>query len=527
MTSMGDSAKLVEFRAAAHGAAKRPIGVAPDASGSADFARVLPGASWRNSRKKPQFSVRTINPEVESAGEEINHHHSFSEEVKPRFLERLRPAVLPSLVADVALICTVYAGESRWLSGIWKSALSLHVATLYLFTFIIFAIEEKLYSTPAELPKKQAAAALRALAWASFFSSFSLQSASFRATFTTVTVFTTGNLLALMGFRLFSAHICSRGQVLRNVLIVGSGAGAQRIATAIHSDANSGRLVKGFMAEQHLRNAYGPAMLSRVAREQFIDELLVASPDPEILNLAIREARANLLDVSIAPAVSKSEDISLEIVGGIALLGMEAHHSPEYALALKRCLDAALALVGMIVLSPVFIIVALAVKADSRGPILYRAPRIGRKGQSFLCYKFRTMVNGADALQNELRSRNERNGAFFKIAGDPRITRTGRFLRRYSLDELPQLWNVLLGHMSLVGPRPHPPEDVDLYKVQDLQRLDFVPGITGLWQVTARRDPSFEHSVALDVEYIRTWNLWLDLRILWRTIFAVVEGSGA
>jgi lipopolysaccharide/colanic/teichoic acid biosynthesis glycosyltransferase len=206
---------------------------------------------------------------------------------------------------------------------------------------------------------------------------------------------------------------------------------------------------------------------------------------------------------------------------------MEAHHSPEYALALKRCLDAALALVGMIVLSPVFIIVALAVKADSRGPILYRAPRIGRKGQSFLCYKFRTMVNGADALQNELRSRNERNGAFFKIAGDPRITRTGRFLRRYSLDELPQLWNVLLGHMSLVGPRPHPPEDVDLYKVQDLQRLDFVPGITGLWQVTARRDPSFEHSVALDVEYIRTWNLWLDLRILWRTIFAVVEGSGA
>jgi lipopolysaccharide/colanic/teichoic acid biosynthesis glycosyltransferase len=136
------------------------------------------------------------------------------------------------------------------------------------------------------------------------------------------------------------------------------------------------------------------------------------------------------------------------------------------------------------------------------------------------------MVPDADALKNELRGRNEREGAFFKIGNDPRITRLGRLLRRYSLDELPQLWNVLLGDMSLVGPRPHPVDDVSQYELHHLQRLDFVPGITGLWQVTARRDPSFERNVALDVEYIKNWNLWLDVRILCKTVSAVFEGSG-
>jgi len=137
------------------------------------------------------------------------------------------------------------------------------------------------------------------------------------------------------------------------------------------------------------------------------------------------------------------------------------------------------------------------------------------------------MIPEADALKAGLRSVNERRGAFFKISNDPRVTRVGRFLRQYSLDELPQLWNVLIGDMSLVGPRPHPPDDVRYYRLEDLQRLDFVPGITGLWQVTGRRDPSFENSVALDVEYIKNWSLWLDLRILFKTIAVVLRGSGA
>ena len=136
------------------------------------------------------------------------------------------------------------------------------------------------------------------------------------------------------------------------------------------------------------------------------------------------------------------------------------------------------------------------------------------------------MVSNADALKEHLRESNQRSGPFFKIADDPRITRLGRFLRRYSLDELPQLWNVLKGDMSLVGPRPHPLDDFAAYEIEHLARLDVTPGITGLWQVSARRDPSFQRGMELDREYIRTWSLRSDLRILLRTFLAVARGSG-
>jgi len=178
------------------------------------------------------------------------------------------------------------------------------------------------------------------------------------------------------------------------------------------------------------------------------------------------------------------------------------------------------------VLFPLLITIAAFIKLDSPGPVLYCAPRAGRKGRLFRCFKFRTMLKNADCLKVNLRRNNERAGPFFKMSGDPRITRFGRWLRRYSLDELPQLWNVLRGEMSLVGPRPHPVDDVAGYDIQHLGRLDVTPGITGLWQVTARRDPSFDRGMELDREYIRTWSLGLDARILLKTLGAVVQGSG-
>jgi len=137
------------------------------------------------------------------------------------------------------------------------------------------------------------------------------------------------------------------------------------------------------------------------------------------------------------------------------------------------------------------------------------------------------MVADADEKKRELLLRNERRGAFFKIQDDPRITRAGHFLRRYSLDELPQLWNVLRGEMSLVGPRPHPLDDFARYRIQDLKRLRAVPGLTGLWQVTARQDPSFERNLMLDREYIEHWSLTGDFRILLQTVAAVLQGSGS
>jgi lipopolysaccharide/colanic/teichoic acid biosynthesis glycosyltransferase len=192
----------------------------------------------------------------------------------------------------------------------------------------------------------------------------------------------------------------------------------------------------------------------------------------------------------------------------------------------KRILDILIALCGLISLAPALLIVSILIKLESDGPILYKAPRAGHKGRPFRCYKFRTMVKNADDLKAGLREQNRRVGPFFKITCDPRITRIGKFLRRYSLDELPQLWNVLKGEMSMVGPRPHPLDDVSGYTTEHLPRLDVIPGITGLWQVTARQDPSFQTGMRLDMEYIHQWSLGMDFSILLKTARVVLRGSG-
>jgi len=203
-----------------------------------------------------------------------------------------------------------------------------------------------------------------------------------------------------------------------------------------------------------------------------------------------------------------------------------APQAPAVAPLVKRAMDVILAAVGLAAAAPLLAIVAFLIKLDSRGPAFYLSRRAGRQGRTFLCYKLRTMVAGADEMKDSLRLRNERQGPFFKVSNDPRITRLGRILRRYSLDELPQLWNVLKGEMSLVGPRPHPLDDLDRYAPEHLRRLEVTPGLTGLWQVTARRDPSFQRNVQLDLEYIENWSLMLDLRILYRTVPAVFQGTG-
>jgi lipopolysaccharide/colanic/teichoic acid biosynthesis glycosyltransferase len=189
-------------------------------------------------------------------------------------------------------------------------------------------------------------------------------------------------------------------------------------------------------------------------------------------------------------------------------------------------MDVVLSALGLLLTSPLLLIAALWIRLDSRGPAIYAAQRVGKKGRKFNCYKLRTMVEDADAHKEKLREANERNGPFFKMTGDPRITRCGKWLRKYSIDELPQLLNVLKGDMSLVGPRPHPLDDYERYTIEHLRRLEVKPGVSGSWQVMARRDPSFETSMKLDLEYIEGWSLWLDLKILVRTIPAVLGANG-
>ena len=167
----------------------------------------------------------------------------------------------------------------------------------------------------------------------------------------------------------------------------------------------------------------------------------------------------------------------------------------------------------LILLLPAMVIIAIVIEVDSPGPVFYVSQRIGKKGRVFPCFKFRTMVANADLLRHNLASLNEREGLLFKIKNDPRVTRAGQILRKFSLDELPQLCNVLFGDMSLVGPRPPLASEVGRYELEHFRRLEVLPGITGLWQVRARQDPSFSRYLALDLAYVENWSFWLDLKI--------------
>lgn len=194
---------------------------------------------------------------------------------------------------------------------------------------------------------------------------------------------------------------------------------------------------------------------------------------------------------------------------------------------MKGLVDRSAAAVALTLLMPLLAAIAVAVRVDSRGPVLFRQTRVGQGGREFGVWKFRTMVVDADALLGGLAARNETDGLMFKMREDPRVTRVGRLLRKWSLDELPQLVNVLLGQMSLVGPRPPLPSEVARYDGDVARRLLVKPGMTGLWQVSGRSDLSWEDGIRLDLYYVENWSLAADLTILWKTFGAVVNGRGA
>lgn len=214
-------------------------------------------------------------------------------------------------------------------------------------------------------------------------------------------------------------------------------------------------------------------------------------------------------------------------VSGLPLLHVEHAELAGVSRAVKEVFDRAVAAVGVLLLSPVFLAVALAIRIGSEGPAFFRQVRVGRDGRAFTMLKFRTMRIDAEARLGELITANESDGVLFKVRRDPRITAAGRWLRRLSLDELPQLLNVVRGDMSLVGPRPPLPREVEQYETDVRRRLAVKPGLTGLWQVSGRSDLAWEESVRLDLSYVENWTFWMDLTILWRTLSAVVRGTGA
>jgi len=199
----------------------------------------------------------------------------------------------------------------------------------------------------------------------------------------------------------------------------------------------------------------------------------------------------------------------------------------ESAYFIKRVLDVCVSVIMLIILSPIFLITILAIKIDDPGPAFYKQTRVGKWGRLFTIYKFRSMVMGADKMKDQLLDQNESGGVIFKMKHDPRITKVGRIVRKLSIDELPQLWNVLKGDMSLVGPRPPVPREVVEYEYADRRRLDAIPGITCIWQVSGRSEIDFKGQVRLDVQYIENQSFWGDIKLLFKTIPAVLLGKGA
>ena len=344
------------------------------------------------------------------------------------------------------------------------------------------------------------------------------------------------NLTSMVSWRILRREIVRKrvadGIGARNVLIVGSGRVGKTVAAYLQQNQHLGYIVKGFLDEHangDRRRLGSIADLQCIAQKHFVDEILITLPEQRALvKQLVLEGRRLKLSVSVVPELFDGLGwcAPIQHVGEIPLMELHRESIPEIGFMAKRAFDILISALSLVFVAPIVFVCGIIVKLDSPGPAFYLAPRVGKKGRAFICYKLRTMVTDADSKKELLRSLNERTGPFFKIDNDPRVTRAGKWLRRYSLDELPQLWNVLKGDMSLVGPRPHPLDDYSQYEVEHLDRLDVRPGMTGLWQVKARRDPSFEKGMALDLQYIAEWNLWLDMKILVETIPEVFRASG-
>ena len=345
--------------------------------------------------------------------------------------------------------------------------------------------------------------------------------------------------LRRMAYRMLIYRRFDRGEGTRNALIIGTGPEAHALRHHLESIRHLGYTFKGFIdfpgSSSAVTTKSGDVVctldtLFQHARKHFVDEIFFTTPyERGIVQSVLKQARIHGVDLRVVPEMydGLAWNNPVEYIGQFPTIPLHCGQAPEAELALKRALDIVFSSLVLVILSPVLLAIALAVKLDSRGPVFYFSERIGKKGRVFRCIKFRTMVFDAEKRRDGVMHMNEREGVLFKISKDPRTTRLGRFLRKYSLDELPQFFSVLRGDMSVVGPRPPLASEVREYKLSHLRRLDVTPGITGLWQVQARQDPSFDSYISLDVAYIENWNICLDLKIIARTIGVVITGTGS
>lgn len=336
--------------------------------------------------------------------------------------------------------------------------------------------------------------------------------------------------------RLAFVYFARKGIMTQNVLIVGAGNVGSTIAAEFTSNPTLGYRVVGFVDDHMKRHENGIPILGKttevlsILKTQPVDEIIVTIPsERDMVNSFIRELRKFDVQIKIIPDMYNLVTTSVEFGQINALPYVTLVKTPMRGIGLffKRSFDVIAAGIGLLIISPILLATAIAIKLDSKGTVFYRQKRIGKNGQIFHMYKFRSMISNADELKATLEKQNEADGPVFKIKNDPRITRIGQFIRKYSIDELPQLLNVLKGDMSLVGPRPPVSSEVEKYGDWEWRRLEVLPGITGLWQVSGRSDLSFQQWMNLDLYYIENWSFALDLKILLKTIPTVIKGEGA
>ncbi len=330
-----------------------------------------------------------------------------------------------------------------------------------------------------------------------------------------------------------------RGKNFRNVLIIGAGPRAREARDTIASHPEWGLRIIGYVddgegnfvpsvPEDQIRKLID---LPKLLRDETVDEALVACPRRMLDSLDRVVYECSLIGVPVTLLTDLfGNELPPPRVGRFdrrGTLSFAPVHHDDFALALKRSLDIVGAVVGLLLSGPIIAVAAAALRLTSPGPIFFRQVRCGVNGRRFMMPKLRTMCVDAEELQSQVEHLNEMDGPVFKIRDDPRVTPVGRFLRKWSLDELPQLWPVLVGDMSLVGPRPPIPSEVVQYQGSERRRLSMRPGITCLWQVSGRNDVPFEEWMRLDLEYIDSWSMSLDMRILLRTVPQVLFARGA
>jgi len=333
----------------------------------------------------------------------------------------------------------------------------------------------------------------------------------------------TGILLRAAGYR-------------RRAVLVGSGKHIEDVAHALTDEVHAPVEMVGFISltprpDNGLRSLGQIEDLPEVLMAHRVQEVIIADPDfPEERAVElVDQCHRRGVTVRIAPSTMEILVHRAEFVPGasVPLFELRPPVFDGFDYIVKRTFDVCISLLLVLVLSPLLMVIAIAVFVSSRGPVLYRSVRPGIGGEPFACFKFRTMRSGAEQMQADLESENEASGPLFKIREDPRMTRVGTFLRRYSLDELPQLFNVIAGQMSLVGPRPLPQRDFEQLEEWHKKRYLVLPGVTGLWQVSGRSELDFDDLVRLDFLYLERWSVGLDLTILLKTVPAVLSRRGA